>query len=403
MNKVIKSDTDYEAALSRIDKLVDVDPAEGSSEADELDLLVLLVQDYEKKQVTVWQPDPVDAILFRMEQQGLSQRDLIPFIGTRSRVSEVLARKRPLTLPMLRALHRGMGIPANVLLQDHVTGDLEAPEIDWSLYPVKEIAKRGWVETSVKDVRDHAEEIMKEFFAPLGGPHYATALYRRTQHTRFGRRIDGFALAAWTARVVMQNHANPPEIAYERGLITRDFMTEVARLSCSDRGPLLAVEFLHKHGIGVVIEPHLASTHLDGAAILVEIDRPVIGMTIRHDRIDNFWFCLMHELAHIALHLDDNTRDFFDDLDVEPAGDPLETEADEYAGDVLIPAKAWAESAASKLRSAAAAEHLARKLSIHPAIVAGRIRHEFGSYRVLNQLVGHREVRKLFADVSWEA
>jgi len=303
---------------------------------------------------------------------------------------------------MLRALHKGLGIPASVLLHDHEPEDLEEPEIDWTRFPVQEIAKRGWIEASVRNARDHAEEIMREFFAPLGGPRYAVALYRRTQHTRSARKMDSFALAAWTARVVLQNRANPPDVTYERGVVTREFMTEVARLSWSDHGPLLAVELLRKHGIQVVVEPHLARTHLDGAAILVETDRPVIGLTVRHDRTDNFWFCLMHELAHIALHLDREERDFFDDLDVEPTEDPLETEADTYAGEVLIPSDAWAASAASKLRSAAAAENLAKKLRIHPAIVAGRIRHEFGSYRVLNQLVGHREVRKLFTDVTWE-
>lgn len=402
MNKVIKTDADYEAALARIDELLDVDPPEGAAEADELDLLVLLVQNYEESQAPVWQPDPVDAIVFRMEQAGLSQRDLIPFIGTRSRVSEVLSRKRPLTLPMLRALHKGLGIPASVLLQDHEPEDLAAPEIDWSRFPVKEITKRGWVETSVRNVRAHAEEIMRTFFEPLGGPRYAVALYRRTQHTRSAREMDNFALAAWTARIAMKSRENPPTVDYEPGVVTREFMSELVRLSWSDRGPLLAIEFLRKHGVDVIVEPHLPRTHLDGAAILVETDRPVIGLTLRHDRIDNFWFCLMHELAHIALHLDKNRRDFFDDLDVEPTDDPLETEADTYAGEILIPADAWASSAASKLRSAAAAESLAKKLRIHPAIVAGRIRHEFGSYRVLNQLVGHKEVRKLFTDVSWE-
>jgi HTH-type transcriptional regulator/antitoxin HigA len=251
-------------------------------------------------------------------------------------------------------------------------------------------------------VRTHAEEIMRTFFEPLGGPRYAVALYRRTQHTRSAREMDSFALAAWTARIAMLSRADPPTVDYEPGAVTREFMTELVRLSWSDRGPLLAIEFLRKHGVAVIVEPHLPRTHLDGAAILVETDRPVIGLTLRHDRIDNFWFCLMHELAHVALHLDKNKRDFFDDLDVEPTDDPLETEADTYAGEVLIPSDAWASSAASKLRSAAAAESLAKKLRIHPAIVAGRIRHEFGSYRVLNQLVGHREVRKLFTDVSWE-
>ena len=262
--------------------------------------------------------------------------------------------------------------------------------------------KRGWINKPERNARDHAEEILREFFNPFGGTRRIVALYRRTQHMRAARIMDGYALAAWTARVVMENQQDPPPVEYESGSVSEGFMGEVARLSWSDRGPVLAIEFLRKHGIGVVVEPHLPRTNLDGAAILVEAQSPLIGLTIRHDRIDNFWFCLMHELAHIALHVDKGISSFFDDLDAESGDDPLEVAADELAGETLIPKQEWKKSAASRLRSAAAAESLARNLRIHSAIVAGRIRHEFRSYRVLNQLVGHRQVRKLFPTISWE-
>lgn len=402
MNKVIKTDTEYQAALARIEEFIEIDPDKGSAEADELELLALLVEKFEQETVSVWKPDPVDAIRFRMEQQGLSQRDLMPFIGTRSRVSEVLTRKRPLTLPMIRALHRNLGIPASVLLQDQNSADMELPDIEWERFPLREMINRGWITTNARNARAHAEELLQQFFAPLGGVQYAAALYRRTNHVRTARTVDNFALSVWTAWVIMKSRATTPDIDYETGIVNNAFMTEVARLSWSDQGPLLAVEFLRKHGIGVVIEPHLPRTHLDGAAILLQMERPIIGLTIRHDRIDNFWFCLMHELAHIALHFDAGNQDFFDDLDVDCAQDPQEAEADALSGEVLIPEKEWKASAACKLRSAAAAESLAKRLRIHPAIVAGRIRHDFDSYRVLNQLVGHKQVRILFSDVSWE-
>jgi HTH-type transcriptional regulator / antitoxin HigA len=117
MTKVIKTETEYEAALAEIENLMDLDPDPGTPEADQLELLALLVEDYESKRFEIAPPDAIEAIKFRMEQQGLIQRDLVPYIGSRSRVSEVLNGKRTLTLPMIRALHEGLGIPLESLIQ----------------------------------------------------------------------------------------------------------------------------------------------------------------------------------------------------------------------------------------------------------------------------------------------
>jgi HTH-type transcriptional regulator/antitoxin HigA len=178
-------------------------------------------------------------------------------------------------------------------------------------------------------------------------------------------------------------------------------MRDVARLSWSDSGPLLAREFLKKHGISLVIEPHLPHTHLDGAAIMVLAKKPIIGLSLRYDRIDNFWFCLMHELAHVSLHYGQGITQFYDDLDIKHSDDPREREADDLAGEALIPKAEWKNSPASVLPSPEAVQDLADQLRIHPAIVAGHIRHEKKSYQILNQLVGHGQVRRLFEEVTW--
>ena len=114
--KLIKNDQDHEAALARIDALWSASP--GSPEGDELELLVHLVELYEEEHHAIPLPDPISAIRFRMDQQGLAPSDLIPFIGSRSKVSEVLNGKRPLSLPMIRRLHQGLDIPLNVLVQE---------------------------------------------------------------------------------------------------------------------------------------------------------------------------------------------------------------------------------------------------------------------------------------------
>jgi HTH-type transcriptional regulator/antitoxin HigA len=398
VTKVIKDQKSYESALAEINNLMDSEP--GTPEADRLELLTLLIEDYEKKTYPERIPNPIDAIRFRMEQQNLTQRDLMPYIGSRSKVSEVLSGRRPLSLSMIRALHTGLGIPAKALLLEHDSTSLDDADVEWNRFPLKEMISRGWIKADLSEAKDRAEELLREFFAPLGTPKIA-ALYMTTDSVRSARSMDKHALEAWTARVTKLASSNPPPVEYKPGTVTLEFMRDVARLSWSDSGPLLAREFLKKHGISLVIEPHLPHTHLDGAAIMVLANMPIIGLSLRHDRVDNFWFCLMHELAHVSLHYGQGVTHFYDDLDIKHSDDPRERASDDLAGEALIPEEAWKNSPASVLRSPEAAQDLANKLRIHPAIVAGRMRHEYKSYHVLNQLVGHGQVRRLFNEVTW--
>ncbi|WP_269498270.1 helix-turn-helix domain-containing protein [Castellaniella sp. S9] len=113
----IRTEADYKTALKVISRLVEVDPDIGTPDGDRLDVLSTLVQAYEAKAFPIDLPDPVEAIKFRMEQAGLTVKDLEPMIGQRNRVYEVLNRKRSLTLPMIWRLHKGLGIPAENLIQ----------------------------------------------------------------------------------------------------------------------------------------------------------------------------------------------------------------------------------------------------------------------------------------------
>jgi len=116
--KPIKNERDYRKALKEIDSLMNA--RANTAEGDRLDVLVTLVEVWEQKHWPIDLPDPIEAILFAMEHRGLSRRDLEQFIGSRARVAEVLNHKRPLTLPMIRRLHRGLGIPAEVLIGESV-------------------------------------------------------------------------------------------------------------------------------------------------------------------------------------------------------------------------------------------------------------------------------------------
>ena len=116
----IKTEQDYDNALAEVERLMDADP--DTPEGDRLDVLSTLIEAYESKHYAIDIPDPIDAIKFQMEQMGLSRRELEPFIGSRARVAEILNRKRPLSLEMIRRLNSGLKIPANVLIQPTCQG-----------------------------------------------------------------------------------------------------------------------------------------------------------------------------------------------------------------------------------------------------------------------------------------
>ena len=118
----IRTEADYRATLAQVSALLEADPEPGTPQGDRLDILVTLVQAWEARHFPIEAPDPVDAIKFRMEQGGLSVKDLEPIIGKPNRVYEILNRKRPLTLAMIRRLHRTLGIPAEVLIAQTVAG-----------------------------------------------------------------------------------------------------------------------------------------------------------------------------------------------------------------------------------------------------------------------------------------
>lgn len=401
MIRVIRSEDEYRAGLAEVERLIDRNPPAGTPEADKLEILTLVIQNYEQQRVGARAHDPIEAIKFRMEQQNLTPRDLVPLIGSRSKVSEVLSRKRPLTLSMIRALHSGLGIPAKALLEQQSLFDFEKPTVEWDRFPLREMVARGWIKERVQDLHGQSEQLLRNFLAPLGSVREALAMYKQTRYVRSARQMDEYALTAWTARIMIRALEVLPSAEYKRGTVNLRFMQELARLSSFEAGPRLAQEYLARYGICLIVESHLPRTHLDGAAILIEGDRPVIGLTLRHDRIDNFWFVLMHEFAHVSRHLGKETSSFYDDLDVGDQGDDREKEADHLAGEALIPEAEWKKSPARRLRTPEAAQHLASQLRIHPAIVAGRMRHHYRSFRVLNQLVGHGEVRRLFPEVSW--
>lgn len=115
--KPIRTEEDYALAIERLEVIFEAKA--GSKEGDELEILSILIENYENEKVTIDLPDPIEAIKFRMEQMGMKQKDLVEVVGFKSRVSEILHRKRKLTLEMVRAISKALHIPTEVLVQEY--------------------------------------------------------------------------------------------------------------------------------------------------------------------------------------------------------------------------------------------------------------------------------------------
>lgn len=395
--RTIKTEHDHQHALTELTTLLESEPAEGSDDAERAEILATLIEVYEDRQFPVEPPTPVEAIRFRMDQLGWAQKDLAPYIGSASKVSEVLNGKRPLTLTMIRKLHYQLGIPAaSLIAEPEQIGDKPDP----GEYPLKAMHKQGYFENAPEtysEFKKRARDWLTRFFDKPGVRESVPAYARSTAHYRTNKTIKPGAFEAWQIRVLQRSDER--EVAdYAPGIIDENFLHELASLSVLENAPLLAREFLEKHGIRMVVEPHLPGTYLDGAALKRTDGSPVVTLTLRHDRLDNFWFTLLHELVHIGWHLDGDTQCFFDVLDSHSDIDELETEADRIAADTLISPADWRDADLLTNTTPARVRQAARSIRRHPAIVAGRIRRETGDYRLLSKLIGKGTVRRLFLD-----
>jgi HTH-type transcriptional regulator / antitoxin HigA len=406
---VVKTEAQYRDYLARIEEIVARDPAPDSTEGTELELLSLLVEDYEKKTFIIDRPDPVEAVQFRMHEQDLRQVDLVPYFGSRSRVSEFLSRQRPLTVNVIRELSAGLGIPVDVLIQDSTSpskedeSSAEDGQLDWAKFPLKEMCSRGWIQVEQRrsDVAKSADAVRAFIEQALGGAKPGV-LARRTIKGDAFSWSSLYALTAWQARVLQKarEDRNRRIGRFDFQALDESFFRDLVQLSRFQDGPRRAVSYLHDFGIAVVIEEHLSKTKLDGAAMLSGEGKPVVGLTLRFDRIDNFWFTLVHELVHVWKHLNNPGDVFLDRLADKESTEAVEKEANRYARDLLISRAAWRAASVRHMPTKAGIIAFAKEQGIHPAIVAGRIQRESENYAIFADLVGQGAVRELFVERS---
>ena len=209
---------------------------------------------------------------------------------------------------MIRALNKHLGIPAEVLIQeaggvipDDVKGSSGRSSLSWRW-------QRKAHQSKSKRQRprraDHARphRARRRFSEPV-------PRCRKSDGARRNAKMDSYALMAWCTYVLGEAHANKPKPNTRKGHHDRIPSRNRPAQRIGKR-PKRAQKFLAKHGIILIVAPHLANTYLDGAAMLMKDGTPVVRMTVRYDRLDNFWFCLLHELTHVARHLSEKGERF---------------------------------------------------------------------------------------------
>lgn len=377
--KPIRDAASYDAAVERLEKLANAKA--GTAAGDEADVLSTLIELYEKQNEDVGKPTALEAIKFRMDQLELKPRDLVPDIGSRSRVSEVLSGQRPLTVDMIKSLHERWRIPLTALINTESFERMAKPE------PSRPVLKR------LQSLNLMApNEGYFAFRNRICGSEVAAAYRRRTTPTADHIALDAWCVAAM-ARSLQQCQQFKPA---RKKTLDRPFLRSIARCSTRSNGAIVARELLAEAGVCFVVLRHFPGTHLDGAALIRHQDNvPVIAMTLRHDRVDNFWFTLLHECAHIALGHVSKDDPILDDLEISPSAE-IEMEADRAAREALVPSDLWEQLDANEFTSTAQIVDIAHEAGVHPAVVAGMWRRDQNNYRKFSALLGHGTMRPLF-------
>lgn len=370
--KPIRSTDDLGEAKARLAELQNMrNPGDF---ADEIEVLSILIDEFERKRS--YSRTPIEAIKLVMHEKGLTPRQLEPFIGSRARVSEVLSGKRQLSLDMIRSLHQGLGIAYEALISDRAKPNAST---------LSQLSELGF-EMDARSLFSTTET--------SSGP----ALLRQTRSQRAASKTDQGALLLWQSAVLRKAESADALGLFRQSDLTPSVLRQLCRTSTKVDGPRHVVRALAEKGIAVVIMPSLPGTFLDGAAMASADGRPVIGLTLRHDRVDNFWFTLVHEVCHVALHfthLLETKGAFVDDMEIR-SEDEYELEADALARDSLIPSDFVKQVYWGPETTSDDLIMLATRARVHISVVAGRWQRDHQNYKKFSRLIDRNSVRAMF-------
>lgn len=347
-----------------------------------------------------WKSEPGVVLIIARIARGMSQADLALLLNMREQQVQryEAERYRSISLQALRRIAAVLGVQIEAQVAvgaDATLSQLKVPscpEIDSRQMAaiVNHARKHNWFDvhpdetTNRRVIIDYISDSASRFGSPG---------LLRTGLKSIDLSNDAM-LAVWRARVLRRadDAAKLLETTFDQTSL--DWVVDLVRLSVKEDGPSRALDLCFSKGIVVVVEPQIQGLRLDGAAFL-KGTTPIIGLTIRQDRLDNFWYTLLHELGHVFLHYSAGLSSGFFDDDLDGCDlDDLEKEADQFASSILIPPERWRQSTVRISRSETAVEQFSKQIGINPALVFGRIRRERNDYRLFSDRLGTGQVRR---------
>lgn len=338
-----------------------------------------------------------DLLIVARLAQNWKQKDLARKLGRQEQSIQrwESERYRSISLGNFMKVARALSVEFSAQFQpSHVAKWLPPPDV--SQAEVQKVLKHArthnWFEGQDSDPEDRSKRLIRyvsEHVTRYGTPSLLRTGINVKDHS------EDWVLLSWKAQVTRRAERiiKCEQLSYRP--LNVSWLKQLAKLSANADGPLQAQTLLKEHGIVLIIERNIPGMEVDGAAFLVE-SIPVIGLTLRRDALDNFWFTLMHEVAHVILHYKTGLASgFFDDVEHAEV-DEFEQEANKFASDLLVPEELWSRTPARIAKTSAPIENLAKQLSVAPAIIFGRIRFERKNYTIFSDKIGRGTVRKLF-------
>jgi len=340
--------------------------------------------------------DPGAALIVARLARGLTQKELARKLGLREQAVQRYEAEKYRSISLVNYLKFAsvLGVEWHIHHADGVR-DGWALAKDISLAEARKVLKHArenrWFadleQTSDEDGLDQLKRHMAEHVVKYGAPSLLRTGLNVVDHS------EDWVLLSWKAQVTRLAEKIIAKETINYRPLEVSWLLDLIRLSAAEDGPSKAAYLLKQHGIILIIEPHITGMKVDGASFLVG-DVPVVALSLLRDTLDNFWFTLLHEVAHIILHYRTGLATGFFDSFKAPPVDELEEEANLFAANLLIPEELWKRSPARIAKSAPPIEAFAKQLGIHPAIVFGRIRKERDDYSIFANKIGQGAVHR---------
>lgn len=253
------------------------------------------------------------------------------------------------------------------------------PSIPW-----RALEDLGWIEKGDRSLSQIAPYL-------LSSVNNAQTLYRKT--------TDGetWEIALWKARVHMKALevlAEDSQLNYRVGSLDEDFLKELVKLSRDPSSIPTLPKMLREKGVILIFERSLPSLKTDGLVYRIGNGIPVIALSFRYSRLDNFWFTFLHEIAHVIKHYDLLDETIIEDLDSVPIS-KIEKQANRFAKNTIVPRFIWERCEAKYTHSLSSVNKLAEQLEVHPALIAGMLRRDLNNYSLFSSVVGGINTREI--------